>query len=66
LTARQIRGRTTTLRYLVFNPFRKASIDGEFRKPHWWNKLDVRWQILGVCQVIGRRVNDEKDAAEWT
>jgi hypothetical protein len=66
LTACQIRGRTTTLRHLVFNPFRKASIDGEFRKPPWWNKLDVRLQMLGVCQVVGRRVNDEKDAAEWT
>jgi hypothetical protein len=50
----------------VFKPFRKASVDGEFRKPHWWNKLDVRLQMLGVCQVVGRRVNDEKDAAEWT
>jgi glucose dehydrogenase len=30
----------------------KASIDRQFRKPHWWNKLDVRWQILGVCKVL--------------
>jgi hypothetical protein len=35
--------------YLVFNPFRKAGIDSQFRKPRWWNKLDIERRILGVC-----------------